>query len=1045
MQKIISYLTNRPLVTHLLVALVVIAAIASAAKIKRLGFPRVDLGKLFIETIYPGASPSDVELNVTKTIEDSLKEVDGIEYFNSISMENRSRIHVILDQDAEDFQIIKDDIRRALDRITDFPNEVKDRPIIFEEKIDNFPIYEIAIYSKKDNNSKALAGTQLLRSQAKSLKKQLLKVPGVGRVGEQGIPDPEIKILLNKNQMAKHQVSFNEVLRSIKQNKLRVTGGSLESYTTEKGIVTLSEFKNPKSIGEIIVRSSIKDDYVRLKDVANIKQDFEKLDILVRNNQHPGMTLFIIKKGDADIISSVDEIKAVVKDFKENRLAKNVDIVTMFDQALDTKNRLNMLYQNSIIGFFLVLIVLLLFLDPKVAFWTTVGIPLAISIALIAMPFFDMTINSVSLIGMVVVLGMVVDDAIIIADAIYGAKEEGLIGLDAALAGIKKVFYPVMATIATTIIAFTPMYFLPGEEGKFSIEIPSVVIIMLLGSFIEATTILPAHLAHSNPISKSRRPPAFFIIAGIQKYYRILLAKSLKHEFISLLTLTVLLIAGGALANKLATFKMFPIDDAYILSIFGETSPNSRIEYTYDQTKTIEKIIMNHPQAKKIISSLKTQIGIRSPYANQGGNTIPNSFTTRIIMTPANTRKITAEELKRYILSKTNKMAIKEDLKLDYYIDGGGPPQGKPLEINVTSNDNSLRLRLAKRIMKELKKLPLTEIDADLREGKEEVHLIPNYEAVAQAGLHVSNIAATIRTAFDGDVVTHLTTAEDRIPFRVMLEEDAKGFSKPLEGLVVSNPRGAQISLSKLVTATNGISPKTIHHRDGYRNTKITANIDLSKTTPTEVNTTLTPWLNSLAIEHPNAEISIDGEAKKDSHTIRNLMWAIAAAIIAVYFLMVVQFNSFTQPGMVLMGIPFGLVGIMIAFGLHDENLSMLALIGILGFAGVVVNDSLIMVEYINRFKPKGNDPQQDFSTHILDGATQRLRPIFLTTISTVAGLLPTAYGWVGGFDSFISPMVLAMTWGLVVGTTSILFVIPILYQINAKTVRLFRRLFTRN
>ena len=1050
MKKLITFLTQRTLVTNLLVVFILVSAVASMNVIKRLGFPRVDLGNVFITTVYPGASPSDVELNVTVKIEEVIREVDGIEKITSSSYENRSRITVKIDPDADDPEGVKDDIRRAVDRINDFPEEVEDRPHIFEEKIDNFPIYEVAIYAKTHEQSQTPADIGALRKHAKRLKKALLTIPSVARVGEQGVPDPEVKILLNKNKLKSKQVSFTEVIQAIQQNKLRANGGALESYTNKRGIVTLSEFREPGAISNLIIRSNIEGESIKLGDVATVEEGYEKQDIVIRNNGQPGMTLFVVKKGNADIIDAVDEIKAKIAEYKEKFLSDDVDIVTMFDQAADTRKRLNTVYQNAFAGFFLLLIVLMIFLDPKVAFWTTFGIPLAMAIAIITLPFFGITINSISLVGMVVVLGMLVDDAIIVADSIYKGKEAGMSGLEAALFGLDRVYYPVMATIATTIISFTPMFFLPGEPGKFAVEIPAIVIIMLLSSFIEATTILPAHLAHTSPHSQYT-PPGQGLIKFLESAYRSVLTVALRHRFLSSLGCIAFLVFGGYFSMKVTSFKMFPIDDAFIFNIYGESLPGSSLQHTYRVTHKLEDLIKSHPKAKELISSMKTQVGIKSPYANQGGNTIANGFTTRIVMVPSTERDITADDYRTYLRQKVLETKLDQELKLDYYIDGGGPPQGKPLEINVTGNDDDTRHILVKEVMAKLKDLPLLDVDADLTEGKEELTLLPKYEDIAKTGLHVANIASTIRTAFDGSVVTHLNTPEDQIPFRVQLDDESINFDTPLDGLTVSNNRGNHILIENLVTTSKGRSPKAIHHLDGYRTTKITANIDTAKATPTEIRGAIDPILAEVQQRNPDFEIKVGGEAEKDSETLFNLMVALGGAVIAIYFLMVIQFNSFTQPGMVLMGLPFGLIGITIAFGLHGENLSMLALVGVMGFSGVVVNDSLIMVEFINRLRkerkaegtnrPHDDDYAAEFSKDVVEGAITRLRPILLTTFSTVAGLLPTAYGWVGGYDSFLSPMVLAMTWGLVVGTTSILIVIPILYDLNDQFFRILKRL----
>lgn len=1034
MFRIVSYLIARPLVSNLLIFFIIFLAFAQSTRLKRQGFPRVDLKKMVITTIYPGAAPEDVELNVTAKIEEALEEVDGIDYYSSISLENQSVIEVSIDPDAEDPEDIKADIRRAVDGVSDLPDEIDDDPHILEIKVDNFEIYEVALVSDTVDR-------KTLRKYILDLKQKILRLDTVARVYEKSIPDREIRVLLNQKKMQQKFISFSEVTDAIKHNKLRLSGGSLESYTSRKGIVTFSEFENPEDIEEVYIRASDLNYAVQIKDIGRAVEALEEQNEIVRYNGRPGMSIYVVKKGRADIIEAVEDIKQVVAEYRQNTLPDTVESFSTFDASIDTESRLNTVYSNAGIGFILVLIVLFLFLDKKVAFWTATGIPFSVAIALICLPLFDITLNSISLLGIVVVLGMLVDDAIIVAESIYRAGEEGESRTEAALTGLRQVVKPVFATIVTTVIAFIPMYFTPGMAGDFSREIPSIVIIMLLASLFEATLLLPAHLAHGKENRKTSQPVGQKLINLLQNRYRYLLENILRRRRLTAIVLTVVFAALFLSGASIVRFKMFPVDQATRLYLYGETGPESSLEYTSREVRKLEKIV--EETGREILHSFNASIGLSF---NPGGpsHNSANQFYMQLELVPAGEREQTATGLQKEIFRQVEEKKINTFKKLDYYIDGGGPPAGKPLEIRITGNNRPVALEIMSEIRDVLSEYPVSQIDSDYRKGKTETRLIPDYFAVSKAGLSVAQIASTIRTAIDGSIVTELQTAEESIPFRVMLDKESLNFENPLQGLQARNAYGNLVPVSNLVTKKRTVSPETIHRYNGERTYTMTANIDLEKITPEEILSALKPDLQKIENNHNGFKIEFGGEAEKDVETRHDMLLAIIGAVTAIYFTLVLQFNSFSQPLLVLMAIPFGLTGILLAFGLQGMDLSMMALTGILGFAGVVINDSLVMVEFMNRLHDEYEQTASGFQQAVIEGAVLRLRPILLTTLTTLAGLVPTAYGFIGGIDSFVSPMVMAMTWGLVVGTASILLVIPLLYSFNHSIRNRLGRLFSK-
>ncbi|MBN1499123.1 MAG: efflux RND transporter permease subunit [Spirochaetes bacterium] len=1077
MEKIIRYLDKNHLFVTLLLIFIGISSVFSLSQMKRQPYKNVDMMELRITSIYPGASPEDVELNVTFKVEEAIKEIDGIDSYYSKSEENVSTVNVKIDQEVKNPQKVKDDIKSAIDGISDFPKDMEKRPEIFDMVIENVPIIDIGLTYPEEN-------MPVLRENAKALKKMLLELPSVGKIYEHGIRDKEIHILLNKNKLKEKYISFEEVIASIQNNNLRISGGSIESYTEEKGIVTFSEFSDPSQIENIIIRTGeYSANSVKIKDVGQVVVSSEDSSQIYRFSGKPGVALHVTKKGAKDVIRVIDnEIKPLLKKYNEINAPEGMEVIILKDESNETKARLSMVINNAILGFILVLLVLFLFLDKKIAFWTAFGIPVSIAVTFILLRFTDVSINSISLCGFIVVLGMLVDDAIIIAESIFRLNEEGITGIEAAVSGTKQVIIPVVGTVLTTIITFSVMYFIPGMEGQFAAEIPTIVIIMLSASLFEGSILLPVHLAggkksepkkivmnkSSNPLFNainvvmfaiafvvyfpvyltwqmiSRFPgliahaPLGFIFRHMERIYSKILLKILKHKYISIISVVVIWGIAMFTGVETAEFEMYPIDQSSEVMLIGKTIGESSLDFTSKQTVEIEKIIKSFPE-KNAIKSYVTEVGT---YENDGKRyNGSNVFGITINLIPSNLRKARATDVKEY-LSK-HLAGLSEIEEFYFIISGGGPPAGRPVEVEIMGNDNIRRKEIADEIKSSLAAMGVVDIDTTDKKGKPEIRLLPKYQEIAKSMTSVSSISNTIRTAIDGLIVSYHTTADEKIPFRVKLDEKSKDFNNPLKDLYVRNNLGKLVDVNELVNQTKSYASQNIYHYNGERTTTISG--DLVKITPVELNAKLKEKYSNFEKDYPGFKLVIGGEAERSGGVVGTLIFMIIIAFIAIYFILVIQFKSFFQPAIIISAVPFGIAGILLAFSFHKIEISMMAMIGILGFVGVVVNDSIVMVDYINtEFKEISGYTFTEKIGIIAQGAKLRLRPIFLTTVTTCAGLFPSAYGLLGSTDIFISGMVFAMFWGLITGTLSALFIVPLIYLQVEEVIAYFRRMLVK-
>jgi len=485
MKSFFKFFAERHILATLITIMTIALGVNTLMDIKRDSYPQVDYGVMNITTLYPGASPEDVELNVTNKIEDELKGVSGIDKMTSFSMENVSVIDVIIDVNESDQDDIKNEIREAVGRVTDFPEEVSESPRVTEINISLIPVIEVGLSGDIPYRD--------LRELARLFEKKLKEVPGVSRVDRFGYRAREIRVEVSPSAVKNYQIPMREIIAAIQGRNIRGTTGSFESYTSEKDLVTLAQFRNPLEVGNVTVRSTFEGPLIKVKDLAIVKDDFEDERILSRMSGKPVVSLNVYKTESGDVIRTCDAIKELVRKESEN-LPEGVEMLYSNDFSRYVRNRFDVVLLNGLIGLLLVIILLPLFLGIRTAFWVAMGIPVAFLGTIFLLPMFDVYLDSITLTGMILVIGIIVDDAIIIAENITRRREKGDAPLEAAVNGIHEVFRPVLTTILTTFLVFAPMFFMTGVFGKFVFVIPLAISLALFISLGEAMVALPAHL-----------------------------------------------------------------------------------------------------------------------------------------------------------------------------------------------------------------------------------------------------------------------------------------------------------------------------------------------------------------------------------------------------------------------------------------------------------------------------------------------------------------------------------------------------------------------
>ncbi|MCK5708734.1 MAG: efflux RND transporter permease subunit [Candidatus Aureabacteria bacterium] len=1013
MNILIKYFLNNKIAVNVFVFGLFFLGLISFNKIPKEGMPSLELNQILVTTTYPGAAPEDVELNVTIPLEEEINEITGIDYIESVSADNMSSIFIQLDESYSKKEIEETvrDIRDAVETVNDLPTEVEDAPLVQELKTDDIPIIEIAL-SDEDH--------EVLRKNARKLELALERIPLVSGVDKIGYFDKEIHIEADPDALNETYFSLPEIAESIRKRNIRSTSGTLESYRGLKNIMILNKFKDPMEVKDVILRSNFEQKTVRLHQVASVKLTEKDHKIKIRNNGENGISLVVKKKPDADIIKTIEEIKIVTADV----LGKKYNYSFVSDQSKTTRMRLRLLFNNAISGFVIVLILLFLFLNRKAAFWTAFGIPFCFIAAFTVFPMFNITFSAIALAGLIVVLGIVVDDAIVVSDKIIFYQERGLPPKEAAYSAVKDLIIPITLSTLTTIIAYMTLMSLGGRPGKFVVAIPVIVIMILIVSLIESFFFLPHHIASGRQFGKKEKSGW---LLKLENVYRKSLIIVLKKKIL-FLGLSVLLLAASLLSAKLfLKFRMFPQSAIETFYIKVECPNNYSLIDTENIVKDIEKRIKKLPENE--LESFTSRIGHHSTSKTKNYGDHENWAIINVFLTPDISRNRTAAEIIAEI-KKKNKFP--KDIRIFFETKKVGPIQDKPITVHLSSNDdNDLNkaVKVIANILKDMKDLGVADIDNSRKPGKEELVINLDQNKLALIGISTEDVAQVLRIAYEGHIVTDIQTLEEKIEYRLLLDEESRKSKQILEKIGVKNSTGSLVSLDKFISFDTKASELEILHRNGLRSITLSASLRKSKISAIDAAKIIKKRIDSSNKIPEEVIIEIAGEALKTNIIMKDMKIAVFMAVVGIFLVLSLFLNSWKNALIIIAVVPFCVIGIVIALLLHGQPVSMFVLLAAVGLTGVVVNDSIVMTDTLSSNINKLSQGTSRINNIALL-ASQRLRPILLTTLTTLGGLLPMAYG-LGGYEKMISPMSLAFSWGLLFATIITLYIIPSIFLLS--------------
>jgi multidrug efflux pump subunit AcrB len=1026
-KAIIGFLVRRPLAVNMVMFLFLAMGAVLLQGMKYENVPTINLDIYNITTFKPGASPEDVELSVTIPLEEEVLEVDGIRKLTSNSLEGMSIIKLTLDDDLDDKAQVVADVQKAIDRAsTKLPDDLPQKPNLLEVSSLKIPVVEIHV--------SGTVSEETLRSVARKTANDIREIEGIAEVQKVGYRDREVRILLDPDKLHRLGISHGEIAAAIQGRNVRDSGGSLESFSAEKKILTVGKFDDPKDVEHVIIRSIGPNDHVELRDVAEVVLDYEDWQVQARTDGEFGIALQALKKPDADNIDAARAVSDYVEQAREN-LPPGVELSVVNDLSRFVVLMLETLVANALAGFVLVYLVLRLFFDRRLSFWVAAGIPVAICITFVIMTPAGLGINMLTITALILMLGMLVDDAIVTGESICSHQERGIEGPEAAVEGTLAVAAPVVVSALTTALAFAPLLAFGGLEGKFLRSIPFMVFFVLAGSLLECKFFLPAHLAHR---SKSKAKPRQWF-GKVRTLYGRWMKGVLRRRYLTIAIFVAGFVGLMALGAKTMRFNLYPDTEIDTFFVEVELEEGASFEKTGHKVAELEGIVRELVPPEEILN-ISTRIGHHDAWRygdTEGRN--PAWAVIAVYLTDDSIRETNSNEVMA---------ALRERVKtLDGYRSIGikplkdEPPTGSPLQLEIIS-DGEERFDFADEVIEYLKEYDgVTEVESSYKPGKPIVKLELDHSLMAARGFTVADVTQAVRLAFDGLVVSELQTPSETIEYRLQFRGDERGKFDTLRDLELINRRGEVVPLRSFAELSVNAGEASIRHYGGQRTITVRADVDRAQLSVSELNAAVAAFIedSDLMKEYPNVRLWYGGELEAQNNALGDVGMAFFVAGLAIFVVMVILFNSLSQPFLIMMVVPFGLTGVIVGFLLMDYEVSIVALVGILGLLGVLVNDSVVLIDSLNRIKRAKGGARFLTEEDVLRGSCDRLRPIIITSLTTVAGLFPTAYGILGE-NPFIAPMVMAMGWGVLFGVFVTPILLPCLYVAEQDLRGLFLR-----
>ena len=1001
MKSFIEFIIQRNMTANILTLAIFMMGIYSLCSLPLAELPRVDLGKGTIETDYPGASAEDVEANVTSLIEKELLTISDIKKFVSTSREGRSEIDIELKSDVKNTQQAYQDIRDALSRVNNFPAGVTQKPVFRAKKSSSLDFMVVGVSSDKSYAE--------LRQQARSLELSLRRLSGIGEVLPKDMRAPEFWLQLEPEQLKRYNLTLAEVADIISKRNVLMSGGNLESYKTAQNLLTLSEVKDIDSLKNIQIKSNPN---VYLKDLAgDISAAHERAKSYMTINGVQSIGFDLRTSDSADVIATSARVKALLQRYQENN--PDFQFHIGFDLADEIVAKFGIVKNNGIAGLALVLLTLTLILNRRISLWVALSIPFSLFGVIALLPQLGQVLDGYTLAAMILIIGIIVDDSVVVAEKIAQRYEDGEDINRAIREALKQVMPAVITSMLTTALAFIPLMLLPGNSGKMLYVMPLTVSLALLFSLIDVVFVLPAHLRRSLPKAAAATQSE---IKGnnsnvIRQRFSAAVHYYVSHRYLSVPVSALLLLTLGWYSFHVSKYSFFPTDGAYLIEISTEVSPSLSLEQSLEANQQINQII-----ADSGAEVARWYADIGAPYSSY-----------LISLTPSTSRDLSADQVLENLEQQIESLDGFADIELE--VDAGGPPKGRPIDLTVVAGTDEQRAALADTIKAWLEqKNGVERVNRASEEKRPVIVADINHQRLNRYGISTYDIARALRLGIDGERISRVFSGEEEIYYRVLLDENDRSIEE-LENMVIRTADGRLISIAEVVEWKMSETPAAIKHYNGERSIRVSASVDTGITDSITVESELNSFVAGL--ENPGARYVSTGQAKESKEALIGLTVALAIAVAAIWLTMILLFDGLRESLLIMSIVPLGVSAGVIVLFLHGQPLSFFAIVGIIGLIGVMVNNCLVlMCHYRDQPALAANASPQQRIDFVVAGSVARSRAVLLTTLTTVAGLVPLAYGF-GGYDNYMGPIALVLGWGVMASSVITLFVLPAIYAMS--------------
>lgn len=1019
----IAWMAGHSVTANLLMLVLLVGGFFMGYRIKKEVFPYFELDRVQITVPYPGASPQEVERGIILAIEEAVQGLEGVNEVRASAREGVGTVTVEMIE-GENLQKLGQDIQSEVDRITSFPEEAEEpRVVIVSRK--RF-VVSLALYGDQSE--------AVLREYAEYLRDRLLQDPDITQVELVGVRNYEISVEISQDKLRTYNLTIEEVAQRIGRTSVELPGGAVKTPGGDV-LVRVKERKDyGREFGKIPIITANDGTQVLLEDIADIKDGFEETDNAATYNGKSSVMIEVYRIGDQTPVSVSNAAKQVVEAVNQE-LPPGLVVVLRNDRSEIYRQRMGLMVKNGFIGLGLVFILLALFLEVRLAFWVALGIPISFMGSLFFLPAMGVSINMVSMFAFIVTLGIVVDDAIVVGENVYHHRQWGVTWFKAAVSGTREIAMPVTFSVLTNMIAFIPMFFVSGIMGKVFKQIPVVVISVFAISLIECFLILPAHVGHQKQASKGffgwiydrqqRFSNAF--VRFVDRRYGPLLGMALRWRYVSMsLGIAVLLIVVGYVKSGRMGFELFP----KIESDYAKVTATLPFGTAFQKTEKVQQILVR--AAQEVVAENGGKTLMEGIFARINGN----QADVRIYLTPPDKRPMSTSQITERWRERVGVIPGLESILFES--DAGGPGRGPAISVELSHKNTNLLEKAAADVAKALGFYPIVkDIDDGFAPGKQQIDFQIKPEA-RSLGLRSKEVARQVRHAYYGAEALRQQRGRNEVKVMVRLPKIERISEYNLEEMILRTPNGSEIPLRYAVTIHRGRAYTDINRRDGRRIVTVEADARPRSKAGVVSQSLKSETLPALQKKYPGLTYSFEGRQADRRESMQSLMQGLLVALVVIFAMLAVPLNSYIQPVIIMAAIPFGIVGAVIGHLIMGYSLSVLSMFGVVALSGVVVNDSLVLIDFANRKERAGMNRRDA----IHQAGIHRFRPIILTTLTTFGGLSPMIFE-TSRQARFLIPMALSLGYGILFATVITLVLVPSLYLIIEDIRQLIRMRFS--